>query len=258
MSVIIDVDRIVKKYGQNEKKVVDELSFQVKKGQCFGLLGPNGAGKSTTLEMMQGLRKVSSGRITLFGMDWKKDEKKLRGRIGGLLQTNHLYERLTVKEAINLFGSFYHNASCTDEVIERFNLIEQKNTWLSLLSGGQRQRVFLAMTIVGRPELIFLDEPTTGLDPSSRQEFWDIIKSLKNSGTTVILTTHYMDEADYLCDELAIIDHGKIIESGSPDEIIKRTFTDPVLNEPRRATLNDVFLKLTGFGINTQEDKNVV
>lgn len=253
MSAVIDVADLKKSYNKNNTLVLKGLSFQVKKGQCFGLLGPNGAGKSTTLEILQGLKKPTSGKVSLFGMDWKDNEKQIRMKIGGLLQSNSLYGRTKVKEAVRLFASFYKDPMDVDELIERFGLTDKANAWLDSLSGGQKQRVFLAMTIVGKPELIFLDEPTTGLDPTSRQSFWEIIKSLKEEGMTVILTTHYMDEADYLCDELLIIEQGKVIESGTPDAIIHRTFTDPVIREPRKATLNDVFLKLTGHDILKQE-----
>lgn len=249
MSAVIEVENLQKIYSRNNKKAVDDISFTINKGQCFGLLGPNGAGKSTTLEILQGLKKPSTGSVRLFGKSWEHNESALRIRIGGLLQENNLYEKLKVEEAIILFASFYKNYTPINEILENFNLMSQRNVWLSELSGGQRQRVFLAMAIVGKPELVFLDEPTTGLDPTSRQEFWEILKKLKQSGTTIVLTTHYMDEAEYLCDNLVIIDHGSIIETGTPKDIIKRTFKDPIYEEPRTATLNDVFLKLTGHSM---------
>lgn len=249
MSPIIEVKNLHKIYTRNNKKAVDDISFTIDQGQCFGLLGPNGAGKSTTLEILQGLKKPSNGSVSLFGESWEHNESALRTRIGGLLQENNLYEKLKVEEAIILFASFYKHYTPIDEILENFNLTPQRNVWLSELSGGQRQRVFLAMAIVGQPELVFLDEPTTGLDPTSRQEFWEILQHLKQGGTTIVLTTHYMDEAEYLCDNLAIIDHGKIIETGAPKDIINRTFKEPISEEPRTATLNDVFLKLTGYSI---------
>ena len=188
MSVVIDVENLSKTYPRNGKKAVDNISFSVTKGQCFGLLGPNGAGKSTTLEILQGLKKSSAGTVKLLGKSWKNNESALRLRIGGVLQENSLYEKLKVEEAIVLFASFYKNYTPISEILEKFSLTAQRKTWLSELSGGQRQRVFLAMAIVGQPEVIFLDEPTTGLDPTSRQEFWEILQQLKHEGTTIILT----------------------------------------------------------------------
>lgn len=249
MDQVIAVKDLKKVYDRTQKTAVAGVSFEVERGQCFGFIGPNGAGKSTTLEMLQGLKKPSAGSIELFGMPWQGNEKKLRRRIAGVLQENEMYARLKVVEAVRLFASFYPDYQAIDEVLEQFNLTQQRNNWLCELSGGQRQRVFLAMAVVGKPEIIFLDEPTTGLDPTSRQEFWEILNKLKADGVTLILTSHYMDEVEFLCDTLAIIDKGTIIESGSPQDIIHRTFAEPVIKEPRNATLNDVFLKLTGFDL---------
>ncbi|MEJ6474890.1 ABC transporter ATP-binding protein [Pseudoalteromonas piscicida] len=246
MTTVIEVKNLRKVYKRTRKVAVDDVSFSVSEGECFGLLGPNGAGKTTTLEILQGLRSATSGEVTLFGLNWKQDETKLRSLMGGVMQHNNLYEKLKVKECVELFASFYPSYTPIDTLLERFNLSEKKEAWLSELSGGQKQRVFLAMAVVGNPKLVFLDEPTTGLDPTSRQEFWHIIKDLKEAGTCVMLTTHYMDEAEFLCDNLAIINSGQIIESGAPSDIINRTFETPVIKEPRKATLNDVFLKLTG------------
>ncbi|TMN33154.1 ABC transporter ATP-binding protein [Pseudoalteromonas sp. S2755] len=246
MTTVIEVKNLRKVYKRTRKVAVDDVSFSVSEGECFGLLGPNGAGKTTTLEILQGLRSATSGEVTLFGLNWKQHETKLRGLMGGVMQHNNLYEKLKVKECVELFASFYPSYTPIDTLLERFNLSEKKDAWLSELSGGQKQRVFLAMAVVGQPKLVFLDEPTTGLDPTSRQEFWHIIKDLKEAGTCVMLTTHYMDEAEFLCDNLAIINSGQIIESGAPSDIINRTFETPVIKEPRKATLNDVFLKLTG------------
>ncbi|KJZ03970.1 ABC transporter ATP-binding protein [Pseudoalteromonas piscicida] len=246
MTTVIEVKNLRKVYKRTRKVAVDNVSFSVSEGECFGLLGPNGAGKTTTLEILQGLRSATSGEVTLFGLNWKQHETKLRSLMGGVMQHNNLYEKLKVKECVELFASFYPSYTPIDTLLERFNLSEKKDAWLSELSGGQKQRVFLAMAVVGQPKLVFLDEPTTGLDPTSRQEFWHIIKDLKEAGTCVMLTTHYMDEAEFLCDNLAIINSGQIIESGAPSDIINRTFETPVIKEPRKATLNDVFLKLTG------------
>ncbi|MBE0370474.1 ABC transporter ATP-binding protein [Pseudoalteromonas sp. MMG013] len=252
MTSVIEVKSLRKVYSRTNKVAVDDVSFSVQEGECFGLLGPNGAGKTTTLEILQGLRKPTSGEITLFGYTWQKHETQLRGLMGGVMQHNNLYDKLKVKECVELFASFYQNYTPILELLERFNLLEKKDAWLSELSGGQKQRVFLAMAVVGQPRLVFLDEPTTGLDPTSRQDFWHIIKDLKESGTCILMTTHYMDEAEFLCDNLAIINSGKIIEAGRPNDIINRTFEAPIIKEPRKATLNDVFLKLTGSSISRE------
>ncbi|NUZ11678.1 ABC transporter ATP-binding protein [Pseudoalteromonas sp. McH1-7] len=252
MTTVIEVKNLRKVYKRTRKVAVDDVSFSVSEGECFGLLGPNGAGKTTTLEILQGLRSATAGEVILFGLNWKQDETKLRSLMGGVMQHNNLYEKLKVKECVELFASFYPSYTPIDTLLARFNLSEKKDAWLSELSGGQKQRVFLAMAVVGNPKLVFLDEPTTGLDPTSRQEFWHIIKDLKAAGTCVLLTTHYMDEAEFLCDNLAIINSGQIIESGAPSAIINRTFKTPVIKEPRKATLNDVFLKLTGSTMEAQ------
>lgn len=243
---VIEVRNLTKTY-KGSIEAVRGLSFSTRRSTCFGLLGPNGAGKSTTLEMLQGILKPTSGDLHIFGKTYANDEHAIRKRVSGLLQENKLYQKLKVFEAVQLFQSFYDHPLSVDHVLGELKLDDLSNRFLKDLSGGQRQRVFLATALVGNPELLFLDEPTTGLDPSARQDFWHIIDSLKKRGMNIVLTTHYMDEAETLCDDLVIIDKGQIIEQGSPLEIIERVMKGREVPErPRRATLNDVFLSLTG------------
>ncbi len=246
-SPIIEVQDLHKTYRKGNIQAVKGISFQVKAGTCFGILGPNGAGKSTTLEIMQGLNAPTSGKVKIFGMEYGNHEKAIRKRIGGILQENHLYSKLLVCEALELFQSFYENPATIDEILTELELQDLKKRPLRQLSGGQRQRVFIGTALIGNPELVFLDEPTTGLDPSTRQDFWKIMIRLKNRGKTLVLTTHYMEEAEALCDELVIVNQGIVIEKGSPDAIIERVMKGRELPaRPRLATLNDVFLTLTG------------
>lgn len=243
---VIEVIDLKKTYN-GRIEAVKGISFKTKRSTCFGLLGPNGAGKSTTLEMLQGILKPTSGTLKIFGMNFSEQEHAIRKRMGGLLQENKLYPKLRVFEAVQLFQSFYENPLTVDQVLADLQLTDLAQRYLKDLSGGQRQRVFLATALIGNPELLFLDEPTTGLDPSARQDFWHIITKLKKLGINIVLTTHYMDEAETLCDELIIIDQGRIIEQGTPVEIIERVMKGYEIPErPRRATLNDVFLSLTG------------
>jgi ABC-2 type transport system ATP-binding protein len=199
---------------------VDGLDLDVRAGECFGLLGPNGAGKTTTVEILEGLLKPTEGRVEILGLAWASHERLLRERIGVSLQETHLFERLSVAEIVTMFRSFFAKGLDPDDVLRMVSLEEKKNAWYDKLSGGQKQRLAVACALVGDPELVFLDEPTTGLDPQSRLQLWDVIESYKRSGRTVLLTTHYMDEAERLCDRVGIIDHGKTIALGSPRELI--------------------------------------
>jgi ABC-2 type transport system ATP-binding protein len=196
------------------------LDLTVECGECFGLLGPNGAGKTTTLEILEGLLDATSGEVELLGLRWGRDDDKLRQRIGASLQETRLAEKLSVRETVTLFRSFYRRGLLPDETIRRVGLEEKATAWVGKLSGGQKQRLAVACALVGDPELLFLDEPTTGLDPQSRRQLWDIIRELRSQGRTILLTTHYMDEAERLCDRVAIVDHGKVIALGSPSELI--------------------------------------
>jgi ABC-2 type transport system ATP-binding protein len=199
---------------------VDGLDLTVERGECFGLLGPNGAGKTTTIEICEGLTVPDSGDVEVLGRRWSDDERGLRERLGIQLQDTQLADKLTVDETVKLFRSFYVNGRSIEDVIEVVQLGEKRASRVGKLSGGQKQRLALACAIVGDPELLFLDEPTTGLDPQSRRQLWDLIIELRASGRSIVLTTHYMDEAERLCDRVAIVDHGKVIALGSPRELI--------------------------------------
>jgi ABC-2 type transport system ATP-binding protein len=199
---------------------VNGIDLEIYRGECFGLLGPNGAGKTTTIEILEGLLPPTSGDVELVGMRWGRHNNELRQRIGISLQETRFSERLTVLETLVLFRSFYHNGHPPADVMKAVGLGEKAKSWVGKLSGGQRQRLAVACALVGDPVLLFLDEPTTGLDPQSRRHLWDIIRKLGEEGRSVLLTTHYMDEAERLCNRVAIIDHGKIIALGSPAELI--------------------------------------
>ena len=199
---------------------VDGLDLQVNRGECFGLLGPNGAGKTTTIEICEGLTAPDDGLVELLGMNWRSNEKELRQRIGIQLQETRFPEKLTVNETLRLFRSFFKRGISVDESIRTAQLEDKRRSRIAGLSGGQKQRLAMACALVGDPELLFLDEPTTGLDPQARRHLWDLIDNLKRAGRTIILTTHYMDEAERLCNRVAIMDHGKIIAMGTPQELI--------------------------------------
>src|SRR3954470_14360401 len=212
------VEGLRKHYG--DVKAVDGLDLSVAGGECFGLLGPNGAGKTTTIEICEGLLAPDSGRVELLGLRWTSHEAELRERLGIQLQETQLADKLTVEETVRMFRSFYRRGRSVDEAIGLVQLDEKRGARVGKLSGGQKQRLALACAIVGEPDLIFLDEPTTGLDPQSRRQLWDLITDFKALGRTIILTTHYMDEAEMLCDRVAIVDHGKVIALGTPLELI--------------------------------------
>ena len=199
---------------------VDGIDLSVARGECFGLLGPNGAGKTTTVEILEGLNQPTSGEVSLLGLSWRADEAELRQRIGVALQETRLSDKLSVSETLELFRSFYRRARSLESLLDVVQLHEKRDAWVSKLSGGQRQRLALACALVGEPEILFLDEPTTGLDPQSRRQVWDLVSDYRARGGTVLLTTHYMEEAERLCDRVAIVDHGRIIREGSPRELI--------------------------------------
>ena len=212
------VSGLRKTYG--DVTAVDGLDLTVGAGECFGLLGPNGAGKTTTIEICEGLTEPDAGVVEVLGQRWDHGEHDLRERLGIQLQETQLSEKLTVNETVRLFRSFYKRGRSVDDVIEVVQLGEKRDARVGKLSGGQKQRLALACAIVGDPDLLFLDEPTTGLDPQSRRQLWDLIVELRASGRSIVLTTHYMDEAERLCDRVAIVDHGKVIALGSPRELI--------------------------------------
>jgi ABC-2 type transport system ATP-binding protein len=199
---------------------VDGLDLGIRRGECFGLLGPNGSGKTTTVEMIEGLLKPSAGEIEVLGRRWDRDEAFLRERVGVALQETHLPERQTVAELLTLFRSFYRRPRPLAEVLADVELEEKRSAWVGKLSGGQRQRLAIACALVGEPEVLFLDEPTTGLDPQSRRQVWGLVAAYRARGGTVVLTTHYMEEAERLCDRVAVVDHGKVVRLGSPAELV--------------------------------------
>jgi len=208
---------------------VDGLNLEVQAGECFGLLGPNGAGKTTTVEICEGLTLPDSGEVEVLGRRWSSDAAQLRQRLGIQLQDTQLSEKLTVYETVRLFRSFFRQGSEASEVIARVQLEEKQNSRVGELSGGQKQRLALACALVGDPDFLFLDEPTTGLDPQARRQLWELIEEFKESGRTILLTTHYMDEAERLCDRVAIMDHGKMIALGTPRELIAATCAEQMV-----------------------------
>ncbi|MFQ5792235.1 MAG: ABC transporter ATP-binding protein, partial [Acidobacteriota bacterium] len=228
MKLAIRCRDLVKTYD-NGVEAVRGLNLEVREGECFGLLGPNGAGKTTTIEILEGLLAPSSGEVEVLGRRWSDGDEEIRQRLGISLQETRLSEKLSVEETLRLFGSFYRQRRAVAQVLAEVGLVEKRSTWVSKLSGGQKQRLAVACALVGDPELLFLDEPTTGLDPQSRRQLWDILRGFKSRGRTVLLTTHYMEEAERLCDRVAVVDHGRIIALGTPSELIARLGGDHVL-----------------------------
>jgi ABC-2 type transport system ATP-binding protein len=208
---------------------VDGIDLEVERGECFGLLGPNGAGKTTTIEICEGLTSPDAGIVNLLGLDWKNSAAELRQRIGVQLQETQFPEKLTVEEILRVFRSFFRRGTAIEETIRMAQLEEKRRARVGTLSGGQKQRLAMACALVGDPDLLFLDEPTTGLDPQARRHLWDLVDQLRSAGRTIILTTHYMDEAERLCDRVAIMDHGKIIALGTPQQLIASVGGDHVV-----------------------------
>ena len=228
---------------------VDGLDLEVRNGECFGLLGPNGAGKTTTIEICEGLLARDAGDVVVLGQTWERDANDLRERLGIQLQDTQLADKLTVRETLDLFRSFYRRPRNVEEVIDVVQLTEKHDARVGTLSGGQKQRLAIACALVGDPELLFLDEPTTGLDPQSRRQLWGLIEDFRATGRTIVLTTHYMDEAERLCDRVAIVDHGHVIALGTPVELIETIGSKhhpPPVQLTTSATLEDVFVVLTG------------
>ena len=217
----LQVENLVKRYGDVE--AVRGVSFNVDEGEVFGLLGPNGAGKTSTIEIMEGLRTPDSGRVSVCGLDPQKNPQELKHQIGAALQSTSLPDKLKVIEALKLFASFYRRHRNPEELLKRFGLEEKRNTFYSQLSGGQKQRLALAMALINDPKVLFFDEPTAGLDPQVRREIYDIIEELRREKKTIVMTTHYIEEAERLCDRVAIVDHGTVIALGTPRELKDRS-----------------------------------
>jgi ABC-2 type transport system ATP-binding protein len=238
----VQCDGLEKHYG--DVVAVAGLSLHVKRGECFGLLGPNGAGKTTTIEILEGLIPADAGDVQILGLRWATDERLLRDRVGIHLQETQLSEKLTVEEMLRLFRSFYRRGRRVDDLLNVVELGSKRSSRVGTLSGGQKQRLSLACALAGNPDLLFLDEPTTGLDPQSRRQLWDVLAAYRDGGGTVLLTTHYMDEAQTLCDRVAIVDQGRLIALDTPQALIA------ALPEPKvvvhQGTLEDVFMSLTG------------
>ncbi|HTY41774.1 MAG TPA: ABC transporter ATP-binding protein [Thermoanaerobaculia bacterium] len=248
------VCRGLKKYYA-DVKAVDGLDLEVRAGECFGLLGPNGAGKTTTIEILEGLTKPDAGDVVVLGRRWGSQERELREKLGVSLQESRLTEKLTVYETLSLFRSFYVRGRSPEQLLEDLSLEEKRDARVGKLSGGQRQRLAVACALAGDPELLFLDEPTTGLDPQSRLQLWERIAAYKAAGRTVLLTTHYMEEAERLCDRVAVVDHGRIIAQGSPAELIAGLRAPHIIEFATEPAVDDALLAaIPGIGDRRQRD----
>ncbi len=239
---------LVKRY--EDVVAVDGLNLRVEAGECFGLLGPNGAGKTTTIEILEGLLTPDAGEVEILGLRWDRHERELRERLGIQLQETQLNDKLSVEEIVRLFRSFYRKGRSVDEVLQLVELESKRKSWFTKLSGGQKQRLALACALVGDPDLLFLDEPTTGLDPQSRRQLWTLAEQFKAGGGTILITTHYMDEAEILCDRIAIVDKGKVIALGTPRELIRSLGAEHVvefaMSDSRATPAEDVLRRLPG------------
>jgi len=246
---VLEVHNLTKHY--DKLTAVDGISFEVKRQEIFGILGPNGAGKTTTLEMIETLRPIDSGQILLDNLDVTKDPQKVKRIIGVQLQSSSFFDKLKLTELLTLFGEMYNRQIDPLALLDEVELREKAKSYVAQLSGGQKQRFSIAAALVNDPVIIFLDEPTTGLDPQARRHLWGVIKRIRSEGKTIVLTTHYMDEAEELCDRVAIMDSGKIIATGSPHELVQQLLGKGFKKErvERLANLEDVFLDLTGHSL---------
>jgi ABC-2 type transport system ATP-binding protein len=245
MPAVLEVENLVKSYGS--VKAVDGISFEVLSGETFGMLGPNGAGKTTTVEIIEGLRPADSGKISVLGMDVSRVPGAIKQRIGVQLQAPSLLPLVTVYELLDLFASFYRRSLPVNTMLEMLSLEECRKILVKNLSGGQQQRLSVALALINDPDIAFLDEPTTGLDPQARRNLWSVIEAMRSQGKTIFLTTHYMEEAEKLCDRVAIVDHGKIITLGSPTELIRKYFQESAIEfEMELPPCKDVFQALAG------------
>ena len=248
MELAVRCQNLQKRYG--DVVAVDGLSFEVRRGECYGLLGPNGAGKTTTIEILEGLLAPDGGDVEVLGHRWKTDEQQLRQRLGVQLQETQFTDKLTVEETLRLFRSFYDRGKTVDELLGLVELESKRRSWVVKLSGGQKQRLSIACALAGDPDLLFLDEPTTGLDPQSRRQLWNVLARFREAGGTVLLTTHYMDEAETLCDRVAIVDQGHVIAEDTPKNLISALAKPKVV--VHEGTLEDVFMSLTGRHLREQ------
>lgn len=246
MKNIIVAENLVKKYG--DTTTVNGVSFTVKEGEVFGILGPNGAGKTTTLEMIEALRPIDGGSVTLDGLDVAKHQDEVKKIIGIQLQSTSFFDKLTLREQLKLFDGLYDETTEPDTLLEYVQLTDKAKSYVEQLSGGQKQRFSIAAALINKPRVLFLDEPTTGLDPQARRNLWELIQNIKKQNITVVLTTHYMDEAEVLCDRIAVMDNGKIIEIDTPKNLIKALIGRGFKKEQvvEQANLEDVFIDLTG------------
>jgi ABC-2 type transport system ATP-binding protein len=244
---IIEVTDLVKQYS--DVRAVDNISFSIQPGEVFGMLGPNGAGKTTTIECIEGLRKPDQGQIRVMGMDPREDGYRLREQIGIQFQSAALPDRIKVWEALDLFASFYKRSVDSEELLTKMGLEEKRNAYIAKLSGGQKQRVFIALAMINDPQILFLDELTTGLDPQSRRMMWDQVQEIQTQGKTIFLTTHFMEEAERLCDRVAIVDHGKIVALDTPQRLVDGLGEENRVVFETPGDLGQVILKkLSGFG----------
>lgn len=253
MDPILVAEQLTKSYPRPDRKgeifkAVDGVSLSIRRGEIFGLLGPNGAGKTTTLEMLEGLTDIDGGSANIAGLDVGRDPYRVKQVIGVQLQANEYFDHLSLRELLRLFTALYGRAADPDALLARVNLLDKAEARPARLSGGQKQRFSIACALVHEPQLLFLDEPTTGLDPQAKRSLWELVRTLNAGGMTVVLTTHNMEEAEYLCHRLAILDHGKLIAEGTPAELIARWAPDPP-QQPRHGNLEDVFLRLTGTAL---------
>lgn len=243
---IISVSGLTKRYS--DLTAVDDISFSVHRGEVFGMLGPNGAGKTTTIEILEGMRKADSGTAFVGGIDVRRDPKKVKSIIGVQLQSTAFFDYLSVAETVKLYGELYGEKVDVQAILEEVELADRGKAYFKQLSGGQKQRLSIAVALVNRPQVLFLDEPTTALDPQARRHMWELIQRIRSTGTTIMLTTHYMEEAEELCDRVAIMDKGKIVQMDAPQTLIERLLATgfTATREVKLATLEDVFINLTG------------
>ena len=257
MDTVVEVKNLTKRY--DDLVAVNDVSFDIKKREIFGLLGPNGAGKTTTVEMIEGLRKPNGGNIRVCGIEVSKGLERIKEIIGVQLQSTTIYDKIRVGEAIDLFGGYYQKSLPTTEVLDKVSLSDKRGSFVEALSGGQRQRLALALAMVNDPEILFLDEPTTGLDPQARRNVWDIIEGLKERGKTIVLTTHYMEEAERLCDRVGIMDMGRVIALDTPEDLItKQNLESAVELVTHNGSAGEILQKLAQVNKITYEGNNFI